>query len=531
ITGLDLDFSNLTTDSTDPYSNFYGIHLNDQVGSTASTEYGLYVEGTNWDYGIYSKDDVKIEGQCVTGDTLLPIMSNDKLQMSNQIQMTNDKFDIKEFDIDLAFDIKNLTFKPIKDVQAGDLVLSLNEKTGKLEPAKINGLLDMGVKPIYEMETEDGRKIRTTGNHPYLVNTKTTKNPANNKELLSLGFLASGSSDHSWQSHEYDSQANNSQEDVEQKHGINKGHSGNLLFNNLRLNAKKKVAPDMPPNINAISGLSTIDGKTIEAKESMAISEQMFESLSSWSLESSLNIQPNYNRELTQLSSASPATFLPSKIGRASWTKVAYLNIGDEIAATNVKCQNSNVKSNPNVKCQISDNFGDVRFVKIKSITLLPPEQVYDIEVEGTHNFIANGIVAHNTYIGGSTDDYLNVEADGDLLFVDADGGASITGPAGGGLTITAYNSSAWQMTANNASDKTLTISATNSDVTGKGLISMSAEGDINIDTSAGALYLNNTNNQAINTGTGNFVIDATGTVSAISATTINLATANVGST
>ena len=28
--------------------------------------------------------------------------------------------------------------------------------------------------------------------------------------------------------------------------------------------------------------------------------------------------------------------------------------------------------------------------------------QVYDIEVEGTHNFIAQGIVAHNTYIGGS---------------------------------------------------------------------------------------------------------------------------------
>ena len=28
---------------------------------------------------------------------------------------------------------------------------------------------------------------------------------------------------------------------------------------------------------------------------------------------------------------------------------------------------------------------------------------MYDIEVEGTHNFIANGIVAHNTYISGNT--------------------------------------------------------------------------------------------------------------------------------
>jgi hypothetical protein len=45
----------------------------------------------------------------------------------------------------------------------------LDEKTGKIVPAKIKGLLDMGVKPIYKLTTEDGRTIRTTGNHPYLV--------------------------------------------------------------------------------------------------------------------------------------------------------------------------------------------------------------------------------------------------------------------------------------------------------------------------------------------------------------------------
>jgi len=81
ITGLDLDFSNLTTDGT---NTFYGLHLNDQVGSTASTEYGLYIEGTNWDYGIYSADDVKIEGQCVTGDTILPIISEENSKLKAQ---------------------------------------------------------------------------------------------------------------------------------------------------------------------------------------------------------------------------------------------------------------------------------------------------------------------------------------------------------------------------------------------------------------------------------------------------------------
>jgi len=58
---------------------------------------------------------------------------------------------------------------PIKDVQAGMLVYSLNEETGKLEPHRINGLLHMGVQQVFRLTTESGRTIRTTGNHPYLV--------------------------------------------------------------------------------------------------------------------------------------------------------------------------------------------------------------------------------------------------------------------------------------------------------------------------------------------------------------------------
>ena len=40
---------------------------------------------------------------------------------------------------------------------------------------------------------------------------------------------------------------------------------------------------------------------------------------------------------------------------------------------------------------------GDLVFVRIASIVEEEPVQMYDLEVEGTHNFIANGIVAHNT--------------------------------------------------------------------------------------------------------------------------------------
>ncbi|MBU4480678.1 hypothetical protein KKG48_04535, partial [Patescibacteria group bacterium] len=57
----------------------------------------------------------------------------------------------------------------IKDVKPGMMVYSLNEDLGIIEPHRISALLDMGIKPVFKLTTEDGRSIRTTGNHPYLT--------------------------------------------------------------------------------------------------------------------------------------------------------------------------------------------------------------------------------------------------------------------------------------------------------------------------------------------------------------------------
>jgi len=57
IAAVDIDLSNLTADGTNAV---YGLHINDHVGATASTEYGAYIQGTNWDYGLYVPDDVYV---------------------------------------------------------------------------------------------------------------------------------------------------------------------------------------------------------------------------------------------------------------------------------------------------------------------------------------------------------------------------------------------------------------------------------------------------------------------------------------
>jgi hypothetical protein len=51
-----------------------------------------------------------------------------------------------------------------------------------------------------------------------------------------------------------------------------------------------------------------------------------------------------------------------------------------------------------NIKLDAIAN-SDIKWEKIKSITPIPEDLTYDLEVEGTHNYIANGIITHNSEI------------------------------------------------------------------------------------------------------------------------------------
>src|SRR3989338_9087929 len=57
----------------------------------------------------------------------------------------------------------------VDDVQGGEEIASLDEKTGEIVFSRVNALMDMGVKDIYKITTADGKTIRTTAEHPYLV--------------------------------------------------------------------------------------------------------------------------------------------------------------------------------------------------------------------------------------------------------------------------------------------------------------------------------------------------------------------------
>ncbi|MCG2809280.1 MAG: Hint domain-containing protein, partial [Candidatus Portnoybacteria bacterium] len=261
----------------------------------------LNVEGNATTTGSqYIKKDLTVDGQCVTGDTLLPIVNLGTVPAAGTVPK----------------------FTRIDEVQPGDYVLSLNEKTGELTPAKIKQLMDMGVKTIYEIETEDGRTIRTTGNHPYLANKKSAQS-AN-----SLG-------------------SSNLTQDSSLSTCYQYSNSENLV---------KCFAGDINKTVE-VGGIEPPD---------------------SWLT----------NRNPRQATPTADLLY-HNQIQEAKWTKVVYLSEGDEIAVADLSFGGS------------TSEFGSVKFVKIARISILPPEQVYDIEVEGTHNFVANGIIAHNTVFNG----------------------------------------------------------------------------------------------------------------------------------
>ncbi|MFZ5366523.1 MAG: phage integrase SAM-like domain-containing protein [Patescibacteria group bacterium] len=334
----------------------------------------MFIQRSSGNVGIGTTSPTQklhVEGQCVTGDSLLPIVATEDTKILRDYDTKSENKKEKS---------PNISFVQIKDIKGGEYVLSLNEKTGKIEPAKIKGLLDMGVKPVYRLTTEDGRQIRTTGNHPYLV------------KLSSLGgFGAEISSE----KQEQQGNGNNSQNTkgsrrVENIKPVDLIH--NLSSNLAKYQERTKNIVTLPNpfvNIKNSSGVEETpvkDGVTkVAIKNALAMSKKKSESnLASFKSKTiKNNLTDNH----------SPVN--------GQWTKVIYLKPGMEIAVADTSDEAAK-GTPPRWPKDSSDGEGigsRVKWAKIASIEYVGHEQVYDIEVEGTHNFVANGIVAHNTYI------------------------------------------------------------------------------------------------------------------------------------
>src|SRR3989338_5838205 len=309
-----------------------GADMHFLVGSNGATEAMTILNSGYVGVGATNPlAKLHIEGQCVTGDTKLRRRRR-KLKTTTQDLKPNETVD---------------------------------ENTGKLVWSKVNALMDMGVKQIFELKTEDGKTIRTTGNHPYLAVQKGAEFPETKKagsESPALLVVSGKNQDSSPKNYFYYSKASNPvnscfQNNLKQPRWTGRDSNpqflgDNQVFCRLKLPAPAETATLLYQNeVEKENNISNVENVVFDfLYENKSLLETHF----------------YYNQS--------------SELVKPKWVKVVYLSVGDELAVA-------------------SDDFQTVKFVKIKEINIMPAEQVYDIEVEGTHNFIGNGIVAHNTYI------------------------------------------------------------------------------------------------------------------------------------
>ncbi len=302
----------------------------------------------------------------------------------------------------------------IDEIEPGDEILSLNEETGELEYQPVEALMDMGVKPIFKLTTREGKSIKTTGNHPYLVkaggNLKLGVKEQRNspfkmvKEKHLQEDYEFSDVKVIWEASAFIEEHNRKINDKHNADDNKKNHifihkpspfafldnpdvydQGENSAGNIKMKKRHSFVWDMldtfiekfknktvmaMPATNVNQGtLLTAPGTNIpttsEAKTSFAASRKNSETIS-----------------IQSLCSMPYKTTTQSFICQdTEWKKVISLKLGDEIAV---------VEPSP------QPFVGWDRIAKIEYVGY---EQVYDIEVEGTHNFVGNDIIAHNTFL------------------------------------------------------------------------------------------------------------------------------------
>ena len=144
-----------------------------QVGGGATpafvaTSAGNIGIGTTAPTGI-----LDILGQCVTGDTVLKRRRRRKGRtLKEEPQATGPSPRGAEGPTLIEFIWEDVRIDEIKE---GDEILTLDEKTSHFVWQKVEKTMDKGIQATFELTTASGKKIETTGDHPYLVMPKNTR--------------------------------------------------------------------------------------------------------------------------------------------------------------------------------------------------------------------------------------------------------------------------------------------------------------------------------------------------------------------
>ncbi|KUK78892.1 MAG: hypothetical protein XD95_0722, partial [Microgenomates bacterium 39_7] len=349
--------SELTGEASNPEHGTWNSELTGEASNSELTDEASNLEPGTWNSELTGE----ASNSELTGEASNPELTGE----------ASSKFQVKK--------------QKIKDIQPGTQVYSLNKETGKLEPQRVNALLDMGVKPVFKIETESGKTITTTANHPYLVNL----------------------SDDIYQSRLQSRDA----QSVAEEYGISQEYlSTEYEFSQTRaiwVDRSDQESSYLDSFEHSRGQWQGIEKGVHSVSQSSQGQSERSGNLLADSRESGVH-KEQANKTNTQggIPAAQHDLGIDEELKTAQWIKVQYLSPGDRIATTSLvsssKIQVSGNNSNTELGTGNLEQY--VMWDKIQSIEFVGYEQVYDIEVENTHNFVANGILAHNTYLSDNVE-------------------------------------------------------------------------------------------------------------------------------
>ena len=283
--------------------------------------------------------------------------------------------------------------KKLRDVSSDDLIATY--KGGRISVAKVKNFQSSGVDNVFTVKTQSGKVVRANEKHPFLVEHKGQRKWARLRNLK-VGMSLVGLMD------------------VSGQQGLNEDQTSAMLAKQGKVTTEKTQTRHINPWASTVSGRtkSALAVNPCIARVCAKLATKHSTLPQNTLLNSAAPVELNLDMVLRQ--SSIRTWWIPATTSAMSARKSLPIRTRGRIGITNfaltiamklawfadscVTTATSLLDTARTLKHLFTlRNTYDFTADKIVEIVADGREEVFDIEVEGTENFIANGIVSHNT--------------------------------------------------------------------------------------------------------------------------------------
>ncbi len=332
----------------------------------------------------------RLASYCVAGDTVIPSYVNSKSRSSKSRTIET---------------IYNWTQDPKCHAAFSQLVIrSFDEESHTIVPNKIKKIFFNGVRDIFEVKTESGRSIKCTDGHSFFTEEGWKKLSELHSGIYVYVNGVPLLENEDWIRHNY------------------------LVLNKTRTQVAKEIGCCESTlykafrKFNIVKPLSKRPNRRAGYGVKSMFSEKQLEDISK---RMSGDKNPGYKKNREELSVSGGY----SEAHRKFFKVDAQCELCRKTERTEIHHVDGNPRNNSegNVKFLCSkchrlwhrENVTGAFKDKIISITYVGKEKVYDLEMEEPyHNYIANGIIVHNSQESSRYCDYSGEKFGGELTFI-----------------------------------------------------------------------------------------------------------------